>query len=250
MLTIADKFSKGWIFPLVEFFLFSRIFLAMWKLISLFEFPVMHWKICSDIVFQILSRCTLLKEYLAFFMGKSAISQQVSRDSFIFCHVKLCGYSSAGVIYCFLEHPPFPRRHCLSPAVTSGKFMKRVDSSICDDVTLFKGNDSYTYCQYFKLKVPNLTLNGYHLDFFLIDRIDKLYLFLIPQSPSSEITKSPFLQVCFAQLTLSSAKEPLLRSPPLHPKAQHGSRTRAQSSHGPHDTSLVGSFRNRFHHVW
>lgn len=199
----------------------------------------MYWKICSDIVFQILSRSPLLKQYLAFFTGKSAISQQISLDSFLFCRVKLCGYSSAGVIYCFLEHPPFPRRHCLSPAVTSGKFMKRIDSSICDDVTLFKGNDSSTYCQYFKLKVLNLTLNGFHLDFFLIDHVDKLHHLVIPQSQSSERMKSAFLQVCFTQLTLSSAKKLLLRTPPLHPKAQHGSRMRDQSSHGPHDTSCL-----------
>lgn len=120
--------------------------------------------------------------------------------------------------------------------------MKRIDSSICDDVTLFKGNDSSTYCQYFKLKVPNLTLNGFHLDFFLIGHIDKLHHFVIPQSQSSEIMKSAFLQVRFAQLTLSSAKKPLLRTPPpppLHPKAQHGSRTRAQFSHGSHNTSRL-----------
>jgi len=115
-----------------------------------------------------------LKEYLAFFTGESALSQQISLDSFVFGCAKHRGYSSVGVIYCFLEHLPFPRRHYLSPAVTSGKFMKRVDSSICDDVTLFKGNDSSTYCQYFKLKVPNFTLNGFHLDFFLIDHVDKL----------------------------------------------------------------------------
>lgn len=117
--------------------------------------------------------------------------------------------------------------------------MKRIDSSICDDVTLFKGNDSSTYCQYFKLKVPNLTLNGFHLDFFLIDHIDKLHHFVIPQSQPSEIMKSAFLQVRFAQLTLSSARKPLLCTPPLHPKAQHGSRTRAQSSHGSHNTSCL-----------
>lgn len=97
--------------------------------------------------------------------------------------------------------------------------MKRIDSSICDDVTLFKGNDSSTYCQYFKLKVPNLALNGFHLDFFLIDHIDKLHHFVIPQSQPSEIMKSAFLQVRFAQLTLSSARKPLLRTPPIAPQS-------------------------------
>lgn len=192
----------------------------------------------------------LFWEYLSFFRGKSAISQQISLDSFIFHCVNLCGCSSAGVIYGFLEHPPFPRRHCLSPAVTSGKFMKCINSFIYDDVTLFKGNDSSTYCQYFKLKVPNLTLNGYHLGFFLIDHIGKLYHFVIPQSQSSEIMKSTVLQVLFAQLTLSSAKKTLLSTPPLRPKAQRGSRTWAQSPHGLHNTSLVCSFCNRLHYIW
>lgn len=58
--------------------------------------------------------------------------------------------------------------------------MKRIDSSICDDVTLFKENDSSTYCQYFKLKVPNLTLNGFHSDFFLINYGGKLHIFVSP----------------------------------------------------------------------
>lgn len=47
MFTIADEFR---IFSLVEFSLFSHVFLAMWKLISLFEFPALYWKICSGTV--------------------------------------------------------------------------------------------------------------------------------------------------------------------------------------------------------
>lgn len=130
--------------------------------------------------------------------------------------------------------------------------MKRIDSSICDDVTLFKGNDSSTYCQYFKLKVPNLTLNGFHLDFFLIGHIDKLHHFVIPQSQSSEIMKSAFLQVRFAQLTLSSAKKPLLRTtPPPHctpkPSTDPGHEP---SSHTDPTTHLVCLFCNRFHCIW
>lgn len=162
-----------------------------------------------------------------FFIGKSAISQQISWDSFIFCQVKFYGYSSAEVIYCFLEHSPFPRRHCLSPAVTSGKFMKRIYSSICDDVTLFKGNDSSTYCQYFKLKVPNWTLSRFHLDFFIIDHIDKVYHFVIPHSQSSERRKRAFFQALFAWLTLGSARRPLLCTSPSLPEVQGRSKTQA-----------------------
>lgn len=90
--------------------------------------------------------------------------------------------------------------------------MKRIYSSICDDVTLFKGNDSSTYCQYFKLKVPNLTLSRFHLDFFIIDHIDKVYHFVIPHSQSSERRKRVFFPGSFRMAHLGFSQE----TPPLY----------------------------------
>lgn len=106
----------------------------------------------------------------------------------------------------------------------AGKFMEFIPSSICDDVTLSKWNDSSTYCQYFKWEVPSSTLNGFHLDFFLIDHVDKLHHFVIPQSQSSGIKKWDFFQLRSAHFSLSSAMKLLLCTPPLHPKFQHRSR--------------------------
>lgn len=104
------------------------------------------------------------------------------------------------------------------------KFMENIPSSICDDVTLSKWNDSSTYCQYFKWEVPSSTLNGFHLDFFLIDHTDKLHHFVVPQPQTPAIKKWDFFQLCSARVSLSSAKKFLLCTPPLHPKSQHRSR--------------------------
>lgn len=114
------------------------------------------------------------------------------------------------------------------------KFMEHIPSSICDDVTLSKWNDSSTYCQYFKWEAPSSTLNGFHSDSFLIDHIDKLHHFVVPLSQSSGIKKWDFFQLSSAHVSLSSAKKLLLCTPPLHPKSQHRSRMWAQTSQGPH----------------
>lgn len=110
-------------------------------------------------------------------------------------------------------------------------------------------NDSSTYCQYFKLKVPNLTLNGFHLDFFLIDHIDKLHYCVITQPQSSEIMKSAFLQVHFAELTLSSANKPLQQYPSVAPQspAQMQDTSQILPQMPQH---FVCPFCKRFHCIW
>lgn len=67
-------------------------------------------------------------------------------------------------------------------------------------MSLCKEDGSSTYCQYFKLKVPNLTLGRFHLAFFIIDSGDKLYCFVIPQSPSFKRRKRAFLQLLLPTL--------------------------------------------------